>query len=70
MSLVSSKEEKKGKINHIARIVTYVDIKEKKKKKYPKLVELLTNDFDMPLESIVQIYKVSPRRTTRFSYQS
>lgn len=41
-------------INHIARIITYVDIK---KGKTPKLVSLLTNDFDMPLETIVAIYR-------------
>src|SRR5574344_2870039 len=45
---------RKGEINHIARIVTYVDIK---KGKQPKLIRLLTNDFDMPLETIVQIYR-------------
>ena len=45
---------RKDGINHIARIVTYVDIK---KGKQPKLVSLLTNDFDMPLETIVLIYR-------------
>lgn len=45
---------RKGDINHIARIVTYVDIK---KGIQPKLVRLLTNDFDMPLETIVLIYR-------------
>ena len=44
----------KDDINHIARIITYVDIKKGKK---PKLVSLLTNDFDMPLETIVAIYR-------------
>ena len=44
---------RKGEINHIARIVTYVDIKKGKKS---KLVSLLTNDFDMPLETILEIY--------------
>ena len=44
---------RKGEINHIARIVTYVDIKKGKK---PKPISLLTNDFDMPLETIVEIY--------------
>lgn len=39
---------RKGEINH-ARIITYVDIK---KGKQPKLIRLLTNDFD-----IVLIYK-------------
>ena len=45
---------RKGEINHIARIVTYVDIK---KGKQPKLIPLLTNDFDLPLETIVAIYR-------------
>jgi len=43
---------RKDGINHIARIITYVDIKKGKK---PKLILLLTNDFDMPLETIVAI---------------
>lgn len=41
-------------INHIARIITYVDIK---KNRMPKLISLLTNDFDMSLETIVNIYR-------------
>ena len=41
-------------INHIARIITYVDIK---KGKRPKLISLLTNDFDMDPETIVAIYR-------------
>lgn len=45
---------RKDDINHIARIITYVDIKKGKKH---KLVSLLTNDFDMPLETIVVIYR-------------
>ena len=45
---------RKGEINHIARIITYVDIK---KGKQPKLISLLTNDFDMPIETIVAIYR-------------
>lgn len=45
---------RKGEINHIARLITYVDIK---KGKQPKLVQLLTNDFDMPMEDIVLIYR-------------
>ncbi len=45
---------RKGEINHIARIITYIDIK---KGKQPKLIRLLTNDFDMGLEDIVLIYK-------------
>jgi hypothetical protein len=40
---------RKDDINHIARIITYVDIKKGKK---PKLISLLTNDFDMPPETI------------------
>ena len=45
---------RKGDINHIARLVTYVDIK---KGKRPKLITLLTNDFDMRPETIVAIYR-------------
>ena len=45
---------RKGDINHMARIITYVDIK---KGKRPKFVSLLTNDFDLPLENIVAIYR-------------
>lgn len=45
---------RKDGINHIARIITHVDIK---KGKQPKLISLLTNDFDMPLETIVAIYR-------------
>ena len=45
---------RKGEINHMARIITYVDIK---KGKQPKLVSLLTNDFDMSSETIVAIYR-------------
>ena len=45
---------RKGGISHIARIITYVDIK---KSKQPKLISLLTNDFDMPQETIVAIYR-------------
>ena len=45
---------RKDGINHVARIITYVDIKKGKK---PKLISLLTNDFDMPLETIVDIYR-------------
>lgn len=45
---------RKDDINHIARLITYVDIKKGKK---PKLISLLTNDFDMPLETIVAIYR-------------
>ena len=45
---------RKNGINHIARIITYVDIKKGKK---PKLISLLTNDFDMQLQTIVAIYR-------------
>lgn len=45
---------RKDDISHIARIITYVDIK---KGKRPKLISLLTNDFDMPPETIVAIYR-------------
>jgi len=45
---------RKGAIDHIARMVTYVDIK---KGKQPKLVTLLTNDFDMRPGTIVAIYR-------------
>ena len=45
---------RKGEINHIARIITYVEIK---KGKEPKFISLLTNDFDMPLDTIVDIYR-------------
>ena len=45
---------RKDGINHIARIVTYEDIK---KGKEPKLVSLLTNDFDMSADTIVAIYR-------------
>lgn len=45
---------RKGEVNHIARIIAYVDIKNGKQ---PKLISLLTNDFDMPLETIVDIYR-------------
>ena len=45
---------RKDDINHIARIITYLDIK---KGKRPKLISLLTNDFDMPLATIVAIYR-------------
>lgn len=45
---------RKGEINHLARIVTYVDMK---KGKRPKLISLLTNDFYMPMQTIVDIYR-------------
>lgn len=45
---------RKDGINHIARIVTHVDMKQGKR---PKLISLLTNDFDMPPETIAGIYR-------------
>ena len=45
---------RKKAISHIARIITYVDIK---KGKIPKIVRLLTNDFDMDPETVVAIYR-------------
>ena len=45
---------RKGDVSHIARILTYVDIRKGKK---PKLISLLTNDFDMPIETIIEIYR-------------
>ena len=47
-------EFRKGDIKHTARIVTYVDIK---KGKQPKLISLLTNDFDMRPDTIEDIYR-------------
>ena len=44
---------RKGDVSHIARIITYVDIKKGK----AKLISLLTNDFDMDIEIIIEIYK-------------
>ena len=44
----------KGETRHIARIITYVDFK---KGKLPRLISLLTNDFDMRPETIVEIYR-------------
>ena len=44
---------RKGEISHIARIVTYVDIKNGK----AKLISLLTNDYDMDIETVIEIYK-------------
>lgn len=45
---------RRNDISHIARIITYVDIK---KNRLPKLISLLTNDFDMSPETIVNIYR-------------
>jgi len=43
-------------INHKARIITYTDIENKNNKK-PKLISLLTNDFNMNYDDIIAIYK-------------
>lgn len=49
---------KTEKIEHKARIITYVDEKLKKNGKIEyKLVSLLTNDFQMEVEDIIAIYK-------------
>ena len=45
---------RKGETRHVARIVTYVDFK---KSKQPRLISLLTNDFGMRPETIVDIYR-------------
>lgn len=45
---------RRNDISHIARIITYVDIK---KNRLPKLISLLTNDFDMSPETIVNIHR-------------
>ena len=45
---------RRNDISHIARIITYVDIK---KNRQPKLISLLTNDLDMSPETIVNIYR-------------
>ena len=45
---------RKDGVSHIARIITYVDIK---KGKTTKLGSLLTNDFDMSMETVVAKYR-------------
>ena len=45
---------RKDGTQHLARIVTYLDVK---KGKLPKPVRLLTNDFGMSADNIVQIYR-------------
>lgn len=45
---------RRNDISHIARIITYVGIK---RNRQPKLISLLTNDFDMLPEIIVNIYR-------------
>ena len=59
-----TKKKKDGEIvEHRARIITYPDIKWGKDKngnpkvKSAKLVSLLTNDFDLEPEDIIEIYK-------------
>ena len=44
----------KDEIKHIARIITYVDIKKGMK---GKLIRLLTNDFGMSIQNIIDIYR-------------
>ena len=58
---------RKGEISHIARIITYVDIK---KGKQPKLISLLTNDFDMSLDTIVDIYRKRWQIESLFTFSS
>lgn len=62
--VIFTKELKNGeKIQHHARIITYPDVKIKKAKDgtekivKAKLVSLLTNDFDMEVEDIINIYR-------------
>ena len=45
---------RKDDICHIARIITYVNLN---KGKNHKFISLLTNDFDMHLETIMAIYR-------------
>ena len=49
--VVSTKKTKEVIIKHHARIITYPDIQKK------KLISLLTNDFEMPQEDIIDIYR-------------
>ena len=49
--VVFTKKNKEVIITHHARIITYPDIQKK------KLIALLTNDFDMPQEDIIAIYR-------------
>ena len=48
--VVFTKKNKEVIINHHARIITYPDIQKK------KLISLLTNDFEMPQQDIIDIY--------------
>ena len=54
--VVFRKELTEKTINHRARIITYTDIESKNNKK-PKLISLLTNDFNMNYDDIIAIYK-------------
>ena len=49
--VVFTKKTKEMFINHHARIITYPDIQKK------KLISLLTNDFEMPDQDIIDIYR-------------
>ena len=54
--VVFRKELAEKTINHKARIISYTDIEGKNHKK-PKLISLLTNDFNMNYDDIIAIYK-------------
>ena len=49
--VVFTKKAKDKNITHHARIITYPDIQKK------KLISLLTNDFEMPQQDIIDIYR-------------
>ena len=49
--VVFTKKTKDKNITHHARIITYPDIQKK------KLISLLTNDFEMPQQDIIAIYR-------------
>ena len=49
--VVFTKKTKDKSITHHARIITYPDIQKK------KLISLLTNDFEMPQQDIIDIYR-------------
>ncbi len=49
--VVFTKKTKDKNITHHARIITYPDIQKK------KLISLLTNDFEMPYEDIIALYR-------------
>lgn len=54
--VIFRKELAEKTINHRARIVIYTDIEGKNHKK-PKLISLLTNDFNINYDDIITIYK-------------